>query len=76
MGSRHMGSVIVVHKLSCSVAHGIVQDWGSTCVPCIGRWIFTHCTTREVTCLDLKIAVNAMLMHQLHHQYIRVSKNK
>ena len=63
-------SVIVVHKLSCSVAYGIFQDQGSTHVPCIGRWIFILCTTREVACLDLKIAVNAMLMHQLYHQYI------
>ena len=45
-------SVVVVHWLSGSVAHGIVLDRGlnlcRTCVPCIGRQILSHWTTREV----------------------------
>ena len=45
-------SVVVVHWLSGSVARGIVLDRGldlcRTCVPCIGRQILSHWTTREV----------------------------
>ena len=42
------GSVVVVHGLSCSlhVASSWTRHW--THVPCISRWILTHCTTREV----------------------------
>ena len=36
-----------VHGLSCSAACGIFLDRARTCVPCIGRQIFNHCTTRE-----------------------------
>ena len=35
-------------QASCSVACGIFPDQGSNRVPCINRWIFNHCTTREV----------------------------
>ena len=45
-------SVVVVHWLSGSVACGIVLDQGlnlrRTCVPCIGRQILSHWTTRKV----------------------------
>ena len=40
------GWIVVAHRLSCSVACWIFLDWN--CVPCIGRWILIHCTTREV----------------------------
>ena len=46
-GSRHVGSVVVAHGPSCSAACGIFPDQGSTPVPCIGRQILNHCTTRE-----------------------------
>ena len=42
-----MGSVVVPHELSWSLARGIfpeTRDW--TCIPCIGRRILIHCTTR------------------------------
>ena len=35
-GSRHAGSVVVVHGLSCSVACGIFPDQGSN--PCPLHW--------------------------------------
>ena len=41
------GSVVVAHRLSCSVAFGIFPDQGSNRVPCIGRWILNPCTNRE-----------------------------
>ena len=60
-GSRHARSVVVARGLwrtgSVAVAHGLscgILDVGSswprarTHVPCIGRWIFNHCATREV----------------------------
>ena len=35
-GSRLMGSIIVVHELSCSVAAGILPDQGWN--PCLLHW--------------------------------------
>ena len=52
-GSRRAGSVVVAHGPSCSVACGIFPDQGSrTRVPCIGRRILNHCTTREARQAD------------------------
>ena len=36
------------HGLSCSVACEIFLDQGLNRVPCTGRRILNHCTTREV----------------------------
>ena len=47
MGSRHAGSVVVAHGLSCSIACRISQPRDWTHVRCIGRWILNHWTTRE-----------------------------
>ena len=56
-----LGSVVVVHGLEGTgapvvVVQGLVAPWHvksswtveGTSVPCIGRWILIHCTTREV----------------------------
>ena len=46
---------------SCVTWPSLFQDmWNlwtgdQTCVPCIGRWILSHCTTREVPKVSLKI---------------------
>ena len=45
---QSIGSVVVAHKLSCSVVYASSQTRGWTCVPCNGRWIFIHHTPREV----------------------------
>ena len=45
---QYMGSVVVVHGLSCSKAGGIFPDLGLNRVPCTGGQIVTHCTTRKV----------------------------
>ena len=47
-------SVLVVLRLSCSTVHGIFPDQGSNRVPCIGRWILNHWTTREVPWIFLE----------------------
>ena len=52
---QHMGSVVVAHGLSCSTAHGSSWTREPTCVPCIGRWILIHSTTRKVPILLLLI---------------------
>ena len=44
-----MGSVVVVHGLSCHTAYGSFPDQDQTHVPGIGRWILNHWTTREVS---------------------------
>ena len=42
-------SVVVAHELHCSTAAcGILLTRDQTRVPCIGRWILSHCITREV----------------------------
>ena len=33
-----------------------------TCVPCIGRWILIHCTTRAVLCVPLDYALIIVMM--------------
>ena len=43
-----MGSVVVAHRLSCPEACGIFLDQELNPIPCIGRWILNHWTTREV----------------------------
>ena len=43
-----IGSVAVVHGLSCPVSCGIFLEQGRTCVLCTGRRILNHWTTREV----------------------------
>ena len=40
-------SVVGAHGLSCPTACGIFLDQGPTCVPCIGRWILNHWTTKK-----------------------------
>ena len=44
---QHTGSVVVMHGLSCPVAHGIFSDQGSN--TCLLHWqvILNHWTTRE-----------------------------
>ena len=46
-GLQSTGSVVVALGLSCPTTCGIFQDQGSNHVPCIGRRILNHCTTRE-----------------------------
>ena len=47
--SRAYSSVVVAHRLSCSVACGIVPDQGLNQCPCIVGQIINHWTTREVS---------------------------
>ena len=47
-GLQSVGLVVVAHGLRCSAVSGIFLDQGLNCVPCIGRQILNHCTTREV----------------------------
>ena len=42
------GSIVVMNQLSCPSARGIVPDQGSNHIPCIGRQILNHWTTRKV----------------------------
>ena len=44
----HTSSAAAALAVSCPEACGILLDGGKTCVSCAGRWILTHCTTREV----------------------------
>ena len=44
-----VGSPVTTHRLSCPGTwdlHFPIRD--RICIPCIGRWILTHWTTREV----------------------------
>ena len=46
------GSVVVAHGLRCSTLVGSSRTRDGTRVPCIGRRILIHCTSREVHHLD------------------------
>ena len=48
-----MGSIVAVWRLSCPSACRNLSSWTSdgAHVPCIGRWILHHWTTREVPVL-------------------------
>ena len=50
-----VGWVVAAHELSRSVAYGLFLDQGSNPVPCIGRWILNHWTTREVLLISCHI---------------------
>jgi len=46
-------SVVVAHGLSCLAAFGVFPNQESIHIPCIGRWLPNHWTTREAPCLEL-----------------------
>ena len=53
-GAQALGaqaSVLVAHRLSCSEAHGIFLDHGSTSVPCLARRILNLWATGKAQCL-------------------------
>ena len=47
-GSRHIGSVVVMHRLSCSAAWGIFLDQGLNLCPLHWQVDSNHCTIGEV----------------------------
>ena len=47
-GLWNAGSVVVAHRLSCSVARGIFLEQRLNLCSCIGRRILNYWTTREV----------------------------
>ena len=53
MDSVCTGSEVAANGLSSPVACEIFLYQGSNCFPCISKWIFNHCATREV--LELKL---------------------
>ena len=42
----HVGSIVIIHRISCPAAYGIFLEQGSNPASW-SRWIFYHCTTRE-----------------------------
>ena len=44
---QSMGSVVVAHGLTGSLACGIFPEQGSNLCPCVGGWILNHWTTQE-----------------------------
>ena len=46
-------SLVVAHRLSCSVARRIFPDQGSNLCPLHWRWILILCTTREVSFISV-----------------------
>ena len=51
-GLQSVGSLVVMHGLSCSMASS--QNRDETCALSIGRWIFNHWATREVHLVIIK----------------------
>ena len=71
-----MGSVVVVHGLSCPEACGIFLDHGQTWVSWIGRQTLTHWTTNEVQAsfIDYK-SFHITLCHNLSKTLHRTQNN-
>ena len=62
-GAQALGmraSVVVAHRLSCSAACGIFPNRARTHVPCIGRQILNHCTTREAPIMGFLYHVTSL----------------
>ena len=70
------GSVVVVCRLSCSMACRIFPDQGSTCVPSIGRWILIHCTTKQALLFNIG-QINKVLLYSTGNyiQYLMIKHN-
>ena len=49
------GSVVTAHRLSCPMACGSSQTRSQIHLPCIGKWILNHWTTREVCVSTFKL---------------------
>ena len=57
------GSVVVAHRLSCAPQHvGSSQNRDWTNVPRIGRWVFIHCTIKEVQLILLKHLLSSKII--------------
>ena len=72
-----VGAVVVACRLGFPAAHGIFLGRGGTRVPCIGRWILNHWSTREILglllyriCHSLGIvpSLSYVLIHSLFPQ--------
>ena len=56
-------SVVVVHRLSSLRHVGSSRTRAQTCVPCIGRQILNHCTTKEVPSLHFCLSERVFVLH-------------
>ena len=70
MGFRYTGSIVVAHGVVAlrHVESSQTGDWAP--VPCIGRWILTHCTTREVLS---KLLRQCRILYTLNLKYYLTS---
>ena len=59
--SSSQASVVVAHGLNCSKACGIFWNQEQTHVPCIGRQILVHGTTREVPKLIAQLSTSTSI---------------
>ena len=57
----------MVHGLSCPWHVGSSRTRARTLVPCIGRWIPNHCTTREAL---IVVLICVFLMTNVEHLFI------
>ena len=55
--------------VSCSEACGIFLDQGANPCPYTGRWIFIHCTTREIPLLPLDLLLSQILQAQQSYPF-------
>ena len=53
--SRHMGSVVVLQRLSCPSHVESSQTRGQNNAPCIGRRVLNHQNTREVSSIGFLV---------------------
>ena len=68
-GSRHKGSVVVAHRLSCPAPCGIFPDQGSNPGPLHWR-ADSHWTTREVPSTDVILALQWLHMWLYYSSFV------
>ena len=57
---EHMGSIVGVHRFSCSLHVGSSQTRGQTCDSCVGRWVLYPWAIKEA----LSLSLGALSYHQ------------
>ena len=66
---QYMGSVVVVQRLSCSVACGIFLEQGSYTGPLHWQATAIHCTTKEV------LSLISILVGKREHRQITILRD-
>ena len=75
-GLEHAGSVVVAHRLSYSVASGVLTLTGAgILIPCLGGQILNHWTTGKSESESHSIMSDSLRSHGLYHPWNSPGQN-